>query len=493
MPKSSALLQSWRDLEPEQKQRLKDRLAAELALRQAHGPRPWRATARPKQLPPDDPRHHEPDRNGFSCGCDRHDQSWHVWLLLAGRGTGKTFTGSNWLVEQAMGTPGSEWAVIAPTFRDVRKTCVEGTTGILQALRPGELTAYRRNEMQIVLAGGSVIYGYSADQPERLRGANLHGAWCDEVGSWRYPAAWYEGLIPALRVGQFPRVVVTTTPRVVPLIRDLATRNDGSVHITRGSTWENSDNLAPAALEELRRRYGGTRLGRQELEGELLEDVDGALWARADIDETRITLNQVPDLHRVVVAIDPAVTSGEEADETGLVVVGEGPDGHGYVLADLTMRGTPDACMRAAVRAYHTYEADSIVAEVNNGGDYIRSLLRAVDPLVPYKSVRASRGKRVRAEPVSSLYEQRRMHHVGCFPQLEDQMCAWVPDSPFSPDRVDALVWAVTELRGLSQGSWLGAYGVTACGVCREPYIVEGHDVCPFCGTPAGVVPEAAA
>lgn len=403
---------------------------------------------------------------------------------MAGRGTGKTWVGSNWIVEQAMTRPGSEWAVVAPTFRDVRKTCFEGTTGILTALQPGELITYHRNELYLSLAGGSRIYGYSAEQPERLRGANLHGAWCDEMGSWHYPQTWYEALTPALRVGDYPRVVVTTTPRVTPLIRDLANRTDGSTHITRGATWENAANLAPAALDELRRRYEGTRLGRQELEGELLEDVEGALWTHADIDATRVKAADVPQLVRIVVAIDPAVTSGEDSDETGIVVAGEGSDGEGYVLEDLTMRGTPDQCMRKAVAAYYRHQADCVVAEVNNGGDFIRDLLRTVDPLVPYRKVTATRGKRVRAEPVSALYEQHRVHHVGVFPDLEDQMCNWVPDSLESPDRVDACVWALTELRGISAGSWLSAYDTVYCESCGEAFTLADRIACPHCKAP---------
>lgn len=407
--------------------------------------------------------------------------------MMAGRGTGKTWVGSNWIAEQAMKNPDSEWAVVAPTFRDVRKTCIEGSTGILAALQPGELILYHRNELYLQLISGSRIYGYSAEQPERLRGANLYGAWCDELGSWHYPQAWYEALTPALRVGEFPRVVVTTTPRVTPLIRDLANRTDGSTHITRGSTWENAANLAPAALEELRRRYQGTRLGRQELEGELLEDVEGALWTHTDIDATRVGPDQVPEIVRLVVSIDPAVTSGEDADYTGIVVVGEGKDGHGYVFEDLTMRGTPDACMRTAVRAYTRHKADCIVAEVNNGGDYIQSLLRTVDPLVPYRKVVASRGKRVRAEPISALYEQGRVHHVGVFPDLEDQMCNWVPDTLESPDRVDALVWGLTELRGIAAGSWLSAYGTVYCQFCEEAFTLGDRTRCPHCKAPVPV------
>lgn len=387
-----------------------------------------------------------------------------------------------------MSQPGSEWAVVAPTFRDVRKTCFEGSTGILRALADGELVSYHRNELQVTLSNGSRIFGYSADQPERLRGANLNGAWTDEIGSWRYPATWYESLIPALRKGENPRVCVTTTPRVTPLIRDLAGRKDGSVHVTTGSTWENAANLSRVALDELKRRYAGTRLGRQELEGELLEDIEGALWSRADIDACRIGPDQVPELHRIVIAIDPAVTSGEDSDETGIVIAGEGPGGIGYVLADLTMRGTPDACMRRAVGAYHEYAADCIVAEVNNGGDFIQSLLRTVDGSVPYKQVRASRGKRTRAEPVSALYEQHRVHHVGVFAELEDQMCSFTPDNEglFNDDRLDACVWAITELRGLSAGSWLDAWGAARCHACLEPYIAA-KGACPYCGA----MPEA--
>jgi len=440
--------------------------------------------ARTKQLPPDDPRHHFPDDAGHRCGCTGVDNDWMIWMVQAGRGWGKSAVGSNWLVHQAVIHPGSEWAVFAPTFRDTRKTCIEGSTGILAAFQPGELDNYRRNELQVILTNGSVIYGYSADQPERARGANLWGAWCDELGSWRYDQTWHEGLVPALRKGENPRIVVTTTPRPTPLIRSLVARTDGSVHLTRGSTWENRAHLSRTALAELERRYAGTRIGRQELEGELLDDIEGALWQRADIDAARIGPDALPDLARVVVAVDPAVTSGEESDETGIVVVGEHKS-HGYVLADYSMRGTPLACMRRAVRAYHEHAADSIIGEVNNGGDYIGSLLMTVDPQVPYRTVRASRGKAVRAEPVASVYEQHRVHHVGSFPDLEDQMCTWMPDSGESPDRVDALVWAITELHGLSYGSWHDAYGMVACEHCGEAYMTAIHtDRCPHCRQP---------
>lgn len=418
------------------------------------------------------------------------DTEWLIHLFMAGRGTGKTWQGSNWLAEQAMANPHSEWAVLAPSFRDVRKTCIEGDTGMLKALQPGELAQYRRNELQLRLINGAVIYGYSAEQPERIRGANLWGAWVDELCSFRYPAAWYEGLVPALRIGKHPRVVVTTTPRPTALLRDLVSRKDGTVHVTTGSTWENAANLSSVALAELRHRYEGTRLGRQELEGELLEDIEGALWSRDIIDKSRVLPSEVPDLRRVVVAVDPSVTSGEEADACGIIIAGEGTDGHGYVLEDQTRHGTPAATMREAVWMFHKHEADCIVAEVNNGGDFVGAAIHAIDPDVPYRAVRASRGKQVRAQPVSALYEQGKIHHVGSFPQLEDEMVTWIPEDPKSPNRMDALVWAITELRGLSQASWAFAYGAVKCE-CGNVYMAKSNKKCPKCGAPPAEEAEA--
>lgn len=472
----------WRAWSPEAKQALVTNLRGRVLSAGLGGPRQWRGNARPKQLAPNDATHWLSDENGFACGCSGPDEHWNIWMFMAGRGCGKTWAGANWVIEQAIRQPGTMWAVVAPTFRDVRVTCFEGPSGIRRQLEPGEEMQWRRNELRLDLVNGSVIYGYSADQPERLRGSNLSGAWCDEMGSWQYEETWYEGLVPALRIGEHPRVMVTTTPRPTKLIRDLYGRRDGTVHITTASTWENAKNLSAAALDELRRRYEGTRLGRQELEGELLEDLEGALWKRSDIDAARVKLADVPDLIRVVVGIDPAVTSTEESDETGIIVAGDDGHGHGYVLADYSMKGSPEACMREAVRAYKRHGADCIVAEVNNGGDFIGTVLRTVDPNVPYHTVRASRGKALRAEPVSALAEQRRLHHVGSFPDLEDQLCAFVPGIGSSPDRMDALVWAVFELRGLSQASWLSAYGVVRCDGCEHAYAVT-LAACPRCKT----------
>jgi predicted phage terminase large subunit-like protein len=246
-----------------------------------------------------------------------------------------------------------------------------------------------------------------------------------------------------LRLGKDPRVVATTTPRPIQLIRDLL--KSPTTHITRGSTRDNEANLAPQFMEQIVGKYAGTRLGRQELEGELLDDVPGALWNRKQLDDLRVDIHS--ELVRIVIPIDPAMTSGEKADETGIVPVGLGADGHGYVLSDLSCRMSPDGWARRAVQAYHELKADRIIAEVNNGGELVENVIRTVDPQVSYKAVHASRGKRVRAEPVAALYEQGKVHHVGMYTDLEDQMCNFTPDGyDGSPDRVDSLVWGLTEL-----------------------------------------------
>jgi phage terminase large subunit-like protein len=307
-------------------------------------------------------------------------------------------------------------------------------------LLPGELESSNASDLTVRLSNGSKIYGYSADRPDRLRGANLSGAWLDEIASMVHADdLWGESLMPALRIGDNPQVVVTTTPRPIKILRELLARDDGSVRVIRGSTWDNAKNLSRTALENLRIRYENTRLGRQELEGELLTDIEGALWSRDQLDDSRVDrLDQAPEMVRIVVGVDPAVTSGEKADSTGIVVVGRDREGHLYVLEDATMKGSPHACMTRAVTAYHRWHADRIVGEVNNGGDYIEHVLRTVDANVAYKSVRATRGKTIRAEPIAALWEQGRAHLVGVMANLEDQMCSFTQDSTESPDNLDA-------------------------------------------------------
>ena len=326
---------------------------------------------------------------------------------------------------------------------------VEGESGILAISPEWERPRYEPSNRRLVWPNGAIATTYSAEEPERLRGPQHDAAWCDEIAAWRYPEAW-DMLMFGLRLGPDPRVVVTTTPKPIKIIRELIA--DPTTVITRGSTYDNRANLAPAFLQQIVRKYEGTRLGRQELNAEILDDVPGALWSRALIEETRWQVHRnTPDLVRIVVAIDPAVSTGEDADETGIIVAGKDADGHGYVLADQSGRYAPTEWARAAIGLYRQYKADRIVAEVNNGGDMVEATVRTVDANVSYAKVHASRGKVMRAEPVAALYEQHRVHHVGAFPTLEDQQCGFAADfdrasAGFSPDRVDALVWALTDL-----------------------------------------------
>lgn len=410
------------------------------------------------------------------------DGGWSTWLYLAGRGAGKTRSAAEWLVWQAIRYEKTRWAVIAPTFGDVRDTCAEGESGLLAVIREYDyLDYYNRTTGLIRLKNGSRIKLFSADEPDRLRGPQHHGAWCDELAAWRYSDTW-DQLQFGLRLGNHPRTVITTTPRPVPLVRNLSKRDDGTVKITRGSTFDNAKNLAPQALVELQARYAGTRLGRQELFGELLEDVEGALWTRALIEEARIRPEDAPPYYRIVVGVDPAVTSGENSDETGIIVCGATPDGHYYVLEDGTMRGTPEQWAKKAVELYRKWKCDRIIAETNNGGDMVEALLRQVDSTIPYRKVTASRGKKVRAEPISALSEQKRLHMVGGFQKLEDELVTWQPDSNESPDRMDAMVWAVTDLIGGSVAMRSLAALADFCPSCRLP-VSRGTKHCPRCNT----------
>lgn len=308
---------------------------------------------------------------------------------------------------------------------------------------PAGIPVFEPSKRRLTWPNGAMAFCYSGEEPERLRGPQHDAAWCDEIGAWKYPSDTWNMLMFGLRLGADPRVIATTTPRPIALIRELLA--SPTTAITRGRTIDNASNLAPQFLEQIVAKYQNTRLGRQELDGELLEDVPGALWQRSMLDDKRVT--EAPDLSRVVVAIDPAMTSGENADETGIVVAGKGADGDWYVLADYSCRLTPDGWAHRAITAYTDHRADRIVAEVNNGGELVEHTLRTIAPDIPYKALHASRGKRVRAEPIAALYEQGRVHHAGLFSALEDQMCTFTPDDTIgSPDRVDALVWALTEL-----------------------------------------------
>jgi phage terminase large subunit-like protein len=380
----------------------------------------WPAWARPAQLAP--------------------AGDWRVWLILAGRGFGKTRSGAEWVRGEVEAGRAGRIALVGATAADVRDTMIEGESGLLRVFPPDRRPRYEPSKRRVTFANGAIATTYSADEPDRLRGPNHDLAWADEIAAWRYPEAW-DQLVFGLRIGDAPRLVATTTPRPSRLIRTLVDRDDTVV--TRGSTYDNARNLSPAFLDEMRTRYEGTRLGRQELNAELLLDADGALWDRDMIDDSRTT--SVPDLRRIVVAVDPAVTATADSDETGIIVAGVDSSGEAFVLEDRSTKGSPVEWASAAVTAYHVHKADRIVAESNQGGDMISHTIRTVDSSVPVKLVHASRGKRTRAEPVAALYEQGRVHHAGSFPDLEDQLCMWTPDSA-SPDRLDALVWALTEL-----------------------------------------------
>jgi len=392
----------------------------------------WSFWARPNQLPP--------------------DGDWITWLLLAGRGFGKTRCGAEWVRQKAKENPGCRIALVGETAADCRKVMVDGESGILAISPPDFMPTYYPTNRQLVWPNGSIAETYNATEPDQLRGPQHHFAWCDEIAKWKYMQATWDQVQMGLRLGEKPQQVVTTTPRPLELIKKIL--NDKDTVVTKGRTYDNAGNLAAPFLKKITEEYEGTRLGRQELEAEILDDIPGALWQRSGIDLNR--LSEVPeDLERVIVAVDPATSNEEGSDETGIVVVGLGRDvdgyARGYILEDGSMKGSPEEWARKAVNLYRKWEADKIVAEKNQGGDMVASVIKAVDRSILPKLVHASRGKYIRAEPISSLYEQNRVHHVGRHDKLEDQMCTFSVDNirgngMGSPDRVDALVWGLTEL-----------------------------------------------
>ncbi len=372
-------------------------------------------------------------------------------MILAGRGWGKTRTGAEDIAAYVLWNPGVRAAVIAPTFADARDVCIEGESGLLSVLPPSCVVAWHRTSGEMLLFNGSRVKIFSADSPERLRGPQHHRVWCDELGAWLSREA-FDQMLFGLRLGNDPRVIVTTTPRSTPLLRELVARAGKDVRLTHGRTYDNKRNLAPAVLEQLRLRYEGTRLGRQELEAELIEEVEGSLWQRDLIEKNRA--HAAPELARIVVAVDPAMSAGEGSDETGIIAAGADRSGVIYILEDGSCRESPDGWARRAVALLEKTGAGMIVAEVNAGGDLVTRILRQAAPDVFVKAVRAVRGKVARALPVAALYEQGRVKHVGAFPALEEQMARFTQEEigRDSPDRVDALVWAVTELAEMTRG-----------------------------------------
>lgn len=377
--------------------------------------------------------------------------SWRFWMLYGGRGIGKTDGGAVGFDSYMRSHPGVRGRIIAPTLGDAREACVVGVSGI-RAHNPNVRFDVSKGVLTWPNGSRARIFGaHTPDDVERLRaGGNSHFDWYEELAAWRKLEETWQQADYGLRLGEQPRGIITTTPKPRPLIRWLLGQfverlgPPPKVSLSRATTDDNP-HLAASVRERLYAQYQGTRLGRQELQGELLEDIEGALWSWATLDDFRV--EDMPELSRVVVAIDPAVTSGEHSDETGIVVAGLGVDGHGYVLADRTCRLSPDGWASRAIVAWSEFDADRIVAEVNNGGEMVERVIRIIDSSVPYRAVHASRGKRVRAEPIAALYEQGRVHHVHAFPELEDQMTTFLPEgNAKSPDRVDALVWALTDL-----------------------------------------------
>lgn len=397
----------------------------------------WQVWARDDQLPP---------QNTID------GKAWRVWLILGGRGAGKTRAGAEWVRAKALGlapiaeAPSMRIALVGETIAEVRSVMVEGVSGLLSVHREDERPSFESSKMQLTWPNGAVAQIYSAENPGGLRGPQFEAAWCDEIAKWRNAEETWDMLQFGLRLGSWPQVVATTTPRRVPLLKRLM--DDALTVVSRSTTADNAANLAPSFVAEMTRRYEGSVLGRQELLGEIIEDETGRLWRRDWIEEQRVA--SAPAMRSIVVAVDPPVTATAASDACGIIVAGKGEDMRFYILADRSVQGRePAVWARAAIAAKNDFGADRVVAEVNQGGDLVVSILRNIDPYCPVRQVRATRGKWLRAEPVAALYAEGRVRHVGTFEMLEDEMCAFGVDGRAhgrSPDRLDALVWGLSDL-----------------------------------------------
>lgn len=361
--------------------------------------------------------------------------AFFVWIVLAGRGFGKTRTGSETVRQWIKNNPMVN--IIGATADDARDIMIEGESGILAVCPNNERPLYVSSKRRLEWPNGAVSLIFTADEPERLRGKQHMKIWADELASWRYEEAWSQTMF-GLRLGDTPQAIVTTTPRPTKLITELV--SDGRNVVTVGTTYENKANLAQGFFDYVISKYEGTTLGKQELLAQILSDNPAALWKRTNIDSSRVIKS--PELERVIVGVDPSATSG--GDEAGIITCGKSGDDF-YTLADDSVQGSPQTWAQAAVTAYHKHKANLIVAEDNNGGEMVEAVIKQVDPSVSVKRVHASRGKATRAEPVAAISEQGRDHHVGNFPALEDELCLWMPGDA-SPNRLDAKVWAITAL-----------------------------------------------
>ena len=466
---------------------------------------------RPKQLPPDHPRHADLDLQGYHCGCPiRHPEedrgkvltcgcggnpSWWIHVLLTGRGFGKSKMGSNWALEMGLSKEAIHVGVCAPTYEMVRSIAFEGESGIIAEARRNniEIRDYNKNRLEILLANDSKIRGFSAEKPDSIRGENLSFCWFDELAVIRYMAFYHEGLMPALRKGENPRMLITTTPKRVRLLRDLL--NDGEneaetgVHVTRGSSAENP-HFARRQREALERKYAGTYMLQQELQGELVGEVDGCLFPLEMFNEHRVFpgKDNLPQWRRVVVALDPATTSTDSSDESGICVAAEGADGDFYILEDCSGRFGPEQQMRVVAEAFWRHNADCVVGEVNMTGDYMRALLNTVEggPNIPLRNVHGMKGKVARAQGPSSLFMQGRVHMVGDnFQKMEEQLSAMTESddrSRMHDDRADSAIWALLHLAGSNQGDWGIVYGFRDCTGCGGRVNEDKDQRCPNCG-----------
>lgn len=377
---------------------------------------------------------------------------WLTWLMIGGRGAGKTRAGAEWVRAQAFGRAplatekAGRIALVGETEHDVREVMIEGVSGLLGVHGRHERPVWMPSRKRLEWSNGAVAQVFSAEDPESLRGPQFHCAWSDEMAKWRHAEAAFDMLQFGLRLGHQPRQLITTTPRPIALLKRLL--SDPTTVTTRAATSANAYFLAPTFLQGVMGRYAGTRLGRQELDGEIIEDRPDALWSRALLEQCRV--RDVPPLQRVVVAVDPPVSSGKRADACGIVAAGISGDGIVYVIADETVSSvTPTMWANKAIALWHRCEADALLVEVNQGGEMVRAVINEIDATVPVTSVRAARGKWLRAEPVATLYEQGRVKHAGAFAALEDEMCDFASSglsSGKSPDRLDAMVWAVSAL-----------------------------------------------
>jgi phage terminase large subunit-like protein len=388
----------------------------------------WPSIARPEQLPP--------------------PGDWSTFLYLGGRGAGKTRAAAEWVRSLAESARVGRIALVGPTAADARDTMVEGESGLVGICPNSNRPTFEPSKRRLTWPNGVQATLFSSEEPERLRGPQFGAAWCDELCAWRNVRTTWDNLQFGLRLGKKPRQFISTTPKPLKLLKEIIA--DPNTVVRRGTTYDNRENLAESFFSQIVRRYEQARTGRQELYAEILEDTPGALWSRELIDATRKAKDEIPPMRRIVVAIDPAVSAGENADETGVLVCGLGTDGHGYVPEDGSAKLLPIDWARRAVGLYRRWNADRLVAESNQGGLMVEQTVRTVDQNVSFKSVHASRGKITRAEPIAALFEQSRVHLAGSFPELEDELCSYTAGSLGSPDRLDAMVWALTDLMLIS-------------------------------------------